>query len=242
LGTTAVTSAEAIANASSYISGSAASVAGGTAAHLYAANVAGNSAVVDTLGGIENVTGTAGIDYVVGSAENNVISTLGGNDYISAGAGADTVTGGAGNDEILLGASDASADTVVHGTSTAASAQSIASAGTIAANDTITFGNGVDVVRNFDGTMDKIDVTTNGTFATLIGGNEGDLDELTTYFVSGTYVEATGVFTMLADGTGADTLIFENEGTGANDTLAAMNNGMVLIGVDSDDLSTADLI
>ena len=112
LGTTAVTSAEAIANASSYISGSAASVAGGTAAHLYAANVAGNSAVVDTLGGIENVTGTAGIDYVVGSAENNVISTLAGADYIDAGAGSDTVTGGDGIDTIALGLNDASVDYV----------------------------------------------------------------------------------------------------------------------------------
>jgi hypothetical protein len=112
LGTTAVSSADVIANATSFISGSATSVAGGTAAHLYAANVAGNSAEVDTLGGIENVTGTAQIDYIVGSAEDNVLSGLAGADYIDAGAGSDTVIGGNGIDTIALGLNDASIDSV----------------------------------------------------------------------------------------------------------------------------------
>jgi len=112
LGSTAISAADVIANASAYLSGSATEVAAGTVAHLYAANVTTNSAQVDTIGGIENVTGSGGIDYIVGTSGDNTITGGAGADYISGGAGADTITGGDGIDTILLGASDAVADTV----------------------------------------------------------------------------------------------------------------------------------
>jgi hypothetical protein len=112
MGGSAVTQGSVNSNASSFISGSITSVAAGKVALLYAGNVVGNSAELDTIGGVENITGSAGIDYIVGSGENNTITTLGGADYIEGGAGIDTITGGAGIDTILLGLSDAVADTV----------------------------------------------------------------------------------------------------------------------------------
>jgi Ca2+-binding RTX toxin-like protein len=53
---------------------------------------------VDTLAGIENVTGTAFVDKLVGNAAHNVFTGGAGNDTLYAGGGNDTVSGGDGAD------------------------------------------------------------------------------------------------------------------------------------------------
>jgi Ca2+-binding RTX toxin-like protein len=58
----------------------------------------------DTLGGIENLTGSAGDDFLTGDGLGNFISGGGGGDEINGGDGNDTIRGGAGND-ILGGGS-----------------------------------------------------------------------------------------------------------------------------------------
>ncbi|WP_225028197.1 Hint domain-containing protein [Xinfangfangia pollutisoli] len=58
---------------------------------------------VDTLSGIENVTGTAYADNITGSADSNLIDGGGGADTITAGAGNDTIYGGDGADSISAG-------------------------------------------------------------------------------------------------------------------------------------------
>jgi hypothetical protein len=108
----AVTAASVIANSSAYISGSLTEVGAGKVGHLYAANVAGNSSELDTIAGVENITGSGGIDYIVGTDGNNVIDGGAGADYIAGGAGADTITGGNGIDSIALGLNDAVSDNV----------------------------------------------------------------------------------------------------------------------------------
>jgi hypothetical protein len=115
LGDTAVTSATVASNttATAYIAGGLASIAAGSVGYIYTTNATTNSSVVDTVSGIENITGSAGIDYVVGTSGNNSISTLGGADYITGGAGADTIRGGLAADVILLGSGDAVGDDVI---------------------------------------------------------------------------------------------------------------------------------
>jgi len=178
-------------------------------------------------------TGGAGADTFIGNS---------GDDILNAGGGTtNSLTGGAGDDTYNLGDGTDTVGQTGTGQSTARTAQSIATAGSIAAGDTITFGNGLDVVNNFNASGDLLDVTTPGTFATIIGQDSANLDELTTFFASGAYNSTTGVFSIAANGTGADTLILENSGTAAEDVLSTATTAFVLVGVDSDDLTTADL-
>jgi hypothetical protein len=72
-----------------------------------------------------------------------------------------------------------------------------------------------------------------------LGSNQTGDTSGTMYFLSGAFNTSTGVFTIAANGAGADTLIFEGD-AGAN--LAAVNDAIVLIGVDSDDLVAANII
>lgn len=55
---------------------------------------------IDTLIGIENVTGTNFNDALTGNGGNNVLSGLGGNDFLSGLAGNDQLLGGTGNDTL----------------------------------------------------------------------------------------------------------------------------------------------
>ena len=151
-----------------------------------------------------------------------------------------TIDGGINTDSITLGSGS---DTVTqeYGDSIAASASSFAGAN-LAAGDTLTFGNGVDVVNGFtagaNGDMLDTDSGTNAstgigeTIATgFVSGQ--------TYFVSGDYNSDTGLFTTTADGAGSDTLVYE----GLNATALNINtSAVVLVGVDSDDLVAANFM
>jgi hypothetical protein len=90
LGTTAITASTVGASGVGVLADSVASVAANTAAYIYAAAGATNSANVDTLSGFENITGSAGADYLVGDANANTITGGAGSDTLYGGAGADT--------------------------------------------------------------------------------------------------------------------------------------------------------
>ena len=122
LGPTAVGTAAVLGSTTNFISGNLTEVAGGKVGYIFAANATANSDLLDTLSGIENVTGSAGIDYIIGSAEGNIIVGNDGADYLDGGDGADyldgstgadvdTLIGNAGNDTIVL--ADTSADKIV---------------------------------------------------------------------------------------------------------------------------------
>jgi len=140
LGTTAISSAAITSAISKYISGAVTEVAAGKVAYAYDATAATTSATMDTVSGIENVTGGAGADYIVGTSGNNVLTGEAGADYIAGGAGADTITGGNGIDTIDLGASDAVSDTVSYfGIVAAANANNVTSFEAGAGGDVIQF-------------------------------------------------------------------------------------------------------
>lgn len=90
LGTTAITASTIGASGVGVLADSVASIAANSAAYIYAAAGATNSANVDTLSGFENITGSATADYLVGDANANTITGGAGADVIFGGAGADT--------------------------------------------------------------------------------------------------------------------------------------------------------
>lgn len=167
------------------------------------------------------------------------------------GAGADTIDAGAGDDTIIIGAGN---DSVTTGTgtdniiilgltventalSTAPTAQSIATSGSIANGDTITFGNGLDIITDFTSGTDNLVVSLATTIfegiapTSLVGVSELDLTEDTAFQARGDYVASTGVFTLSA--TGADTLFLLNDDIAADDVLSTNTNFILLSGVTS---------
>jgi len=194
---------------------------------------------------------TGGIAVTTGGQADTVTGNTGG-DTISLGAGDDTVDAAGGADTVTLGTGD---DTVTqnYGDSVAAGAGSITdSAGVahgagdaIAATDIITFASGVDVINGFTAGAggDVISgLTTSGAPTSAIGAAEdalvaGAADDL--LFLSGSFNATTNVFTVAADGTGADTLIFDVDLSDSED-IDATTGAFVLVGVDSDDLVAAD--
>ncbi len=164
-----------------------------------------------------NAASTAANTVVEGDI-NFVIIGGSGADVITAGGGADTITGGTGADTITLGAG---VDTVIQadGASVARTADNVST--NFADGDTITFGNGVDrIVSGFTAGAggDRLDVGTAGAAITGIGVAEATMTASKTLFLSGAFVTATGVFTIAADGVGADTLIVDTTAAADRDT------------------------
>ena len=163
-----------------------------------------------------------------GSTKSDIIyaSKLGGT--IEGGAGADVITAGASKDTFVQ----------ANNTSVAASAVSIAGSN-VAAGDTLTFANGVDIIQGFGGD----DVIKGGTVAgkvTALGQTAASgFTSNNTYYLSGNFVADTGVFTIADDGVGKDTLVFiakANNLTNATDLTGAV----VLVGVGSNTLSASN--
>ena len=221
LSDTALTQSGVFALTGKYLSTVNPSVAAGTATYLYSNESSTNADVVDTIAGIENVVGTDEVDYIVGSADAN---------KITGGAGNDVMTGGAGVDTFVQAAA----------ASTVLSAETVTEAA-VAAAETITFGNGVDVITDFTAGNggDILDAQFAGLPTSALGTDQTANTSGTMYFLSGTFVSSTGVFTIAADGAGADTLIFEGD---AGADLSAVDDAIVLVGVDSDDLVAANVI
>jgi len=181
------------------------------------------------------LTGGAGADTLIGNSGNDVIVGGAGIDTITGGLGGDDITGGDGADVITTGARTAN--------SVAASATSLTA--TIAQGDSMTFGNGVDIIRGFTTGSDTLAVSAAITATiegvvptTLIGATENNLTNSTAFGARGNFVAATSVFTFSA--TGADFLLHINDGTAADDVLSTATNITILIGVTG--LVVADLV
>jgi Ca2+-binding RTX toxin-like protein len=171
-------------------------------------------------------------DTLIGGAGADALNGGTGADSISAGSGADLIDGGTGNDSIVLSTGQETVS-VTAGDSTAYSAEGITEAN-VAAGETLTFGNGVDVVTGFTaGLGGDVMNTAIATAVTLIGSDQTANTSAVGYFASGNFVAASGVFTLTADGVGADTLLVAGL-AGAN--LNAAADVQILIGVDSDNL------
>jgi len=253
LGATALTNANVLSTSGKNLAGTLTSVESGKVAYLFDAALNTNSAVVDTLSNIENITlGGNGVNYVVGSASANVITGGAGVDTIVAGNGADTITGGAGADSINLteSAANSAADTI-GGLATAnqsiiASANTWTAAAAVAGN-TITFATGsagsVDTISGFVSGVDKLDGTTAAALPTTLLGiaNNAALTDGTAYVAYGTYDAATGVFTTAAAfnaTTAHDALLVEGDGT---QTIVNEQDYVVLTGLNQA-LVAADFI
>ena len=136
--------------------------------------------------------------------------------------------------------------TTVVGDSVVRSAQSFVAA-IAAAGDTITFANGVDVITDFTaGTSGDIFASDSITVAAIptvfVGATVAALTASTNFMASGTWNTSTKVFTVLATGTGADTLIIPTTAAAAQ-LLVATNTAMVvLIGVVDTSLVAANFI
>lgn len=138
------------------------------------ANLAGNIIYNDgygnleTISGIENISGDNSADTLLGSMENNILDGAAGADYLAGYDGNDTLIGGAGND-VLVG--DAGSDVLVGGIG-----KDYLTGGLGA--DTFTFNlktesvNGVsrDVINDFSSAqLDKIDLSSIDASSLLVG-------------------------------------------------------------------------
>lgn len=181
-----------------------------------------------------NYTGGADNDSVVGTLNADVIVGGAGNDTITGGAGADNLTGGTGTDSIILTETAAAIDTVVQnvGDSVALSASMFVAANMIADGDTLTFGNGVDVVTGFQAgglaTGDRVDAVVNTAFVSLVNQDSANLTDNTLFVTRGNFNAGTGVFTFAVAGN--DTLVVQNNG-GAQDVLTTNTTSLILVGV-----------
>jgi len=207
--------------------------------------------VITTSNGADDIDTGAGADTATTGAGNDNINTAAGKDTISAGSGTDTIDAGGGADSVTTGTgSDTSTQT--YGDSVAATAvtdatteAAMAATVTLAAGDTITFGNGVDVYTDFTAGAtasggDVLDVLTSGAPTSALGVAHDTLagaDDL--LFLSGSWASSTGVFTIAADGAGADTMIIDVDQSDSA-AIDGTTGIVILVGVDSDNLVAAN--
>ncbi len=114
---------------------------------------------IDTVTGIENITGTAAVDILTGNSANNNIHGGNGYDTIEGGDGDDTLTGGGGNDKLLY--SSASAGVIVNLSLTTAQN---------------TIGAGIDTLSTFENLVGSAfnDDLTGSSAINIIEGGDGD--------------------------------------------------------------------
>lgn len=184
------------------------------------------SSRVSSIDTFEVFVGSNGTDYIVGSSAANTIT---------GGLGADVMTGGA-------GATVADRFVQAAGDSVAAAGFSTVGAGGLATAKTVSFANGIDVITDFNAAVDSISVGFAATALTSLNGlasNVATTGATTVYFLSGAFDTATGDFVIDADGAGADTLVLQSV---AATNFTTATSAIVLIGLDSDNLSTANFI
>jgi Ca2+-binding RTX toxin-like protein len=180
-----------------------------------------------------NLTGTSGADTLT----TGVLA-----DTINGGAGNDTVDGNAGADTIDVSSGD---DTVTHQDDEGIAATAVSTAGgaVFAVGDTITFGNGLDIVNGFEAGTGGDVMDMDHAFATLasalgVAENAFHGDTSSIAYLSGTYVASTGVFTIAANGAaGSSTLLIDS----ADADIASNNDAVLLVGVDVDNLVAANI-
>jgi len=174
-----------------FISGALTSVVAGGAAYVFDTSSNLFSSAVDTLTGIETVTGSTGRDYIVAS-------TVGGG-LLNGGTGADYIVAGAGIDSFTAG---------VITNSVVATGSGFAGA-VIANNDTLVFQNGLDIITGFVSGSDTLDVATAGVNATtaigLAQATAAANAATVTYSILGTWNAATETFTVNSAATSSTT-------------------------------------
>lgn len=192
------------------INGSA--LATGEALSFVGTAMTGHGATIYGGAGADSLVGGTVTDALNGGAGADTLNGGAGNDFLRGAAGADSLTGGSGADTFYQSAVEGVARTAE--TLTASS---------IGAGETITFGNGVDIITDFDAT-DRISVTAVNTYTLLaVGANVTGLTAGHHYGIIGTY--ATGTFTVNAGG--ADTLLLLNAAAANFDD--ATQTGMVIL-------------
>lgn len=176
---------------------------------------AGNGDNTITAGnGNVSVTSGSGADSITVGDGNNTVLSAAGEDTITAGNGTDTITAGQDADSVALGA-DSGSNRVIQGAAdgVVASATAIANTREIADGDTLTFGNGLDIVTNFQATgtgYDTLGLAVYGSVPTNLLGQADALEITENYYLSGNYNGLTGVFTVADNG--ADTIIVQGAG------------------------------
>jgi hypothetical protein len=203
------------------------------------ADVIGGSAGNDT-----GLTGGNGADTINGYAGNDTILGGAGADTITAGSGDDEITGGTGADTITL---SSGAEDVNVGNDDSVAATSVSFAGSnVAAGDTMTFGNGVDVVNGFTAGGGADDITTGDAAniaVTHLGQAHADLtgDANENLFLSGNWDTSSNTFTITGNGQGSDMMIVNGQHSDAtNDSLTLCTNVTIFTGVDTDDIVAGD--
>jgi len=227
------------------------SYAGSTAGvnvNLATSAVSGGNAAGDIISNFENLTGSGSADTLTGSSVANVIfgdagndTLLGGdgNDSLLGGNGADRINGGTGSDSLTGGAN---ADRFVQGTTDSTAPTAISAAGNFTVGMTITFGNSLDIITDFaaggGAAGEFLDIQGSGVLPTsAIGLSPDALASSTNYRLSGTF--SSNVFTIAADGAaGSSTLIIQ----GLGGLFSANASSVLLSGVDSDNLLTANFV
>lgn len=187
-----------------------------------------------------SINGGNGNDVITGGALNDTLIGGNGNDNLTGGSGNDVINGGDNQDSINAGTGADAVTLTVDGYTdviTQAASDSVANttsslSANFTVNDTITFGNGVDVVNNFlagatAGGGDRLNIGT-PISVSLLGESTG-----TTVigWLSGNYNAGTKTFTVTANGSGADTLVLK--GSTLN---AGTSRAVILVGVDTDNL------
>jgi len=195
-----------------------------------------NSTIIGSSGS-NVITGSDGNDTIFGGAGDDSIAGGSAADIIDAEGGADTVTGGSDNDTFIQSLGD----------SIAATAQVIGVSGAIAAEDTITFANGIDIYMDFSSGNESETIDTDNagtTLLSLIGQSELTLTDNVLLFASGNYDTETKIFTIKADGVGADTLMIDVDNTNSDvsDVLSTSTSMFLLQGVVSDTLVAGDFV
>jgi len=201
--------------------------------------------VITTGAGAQAITSTGAVNGIVNATSGEgatSITTGSGSDSIilhaTSAGGLNTIAAGAGADAITLYTNFTSIDTIVQadGDSKASTANTTTS--NIAAGQTITFGNGLDIINNF-GVNDILNVGTGGAAVSGLTMNEELFAATQTIFLSGTY--AGNIFTIAADGGGTDTLLLDTTAA-ADIDIATADTWILLTGTISTALSAESFV
>ena len=176
------------------------------------------------------IDGGDGDDQLIGGDEADTISGGDGDDTIFGRDDADMISVGDGATTIQQGILDSVVATVV-------TTADVTLVRTIAANDSITFGNDVDVITGFDTTDDILTVDNSTPLFSLLGEDALLLSPSGTFKASGNFNSSTGKFTILADGTGLDTLVLQSGVVGStSNALTTNESALILLDVNSRNL------
>jgi Ca2+-binding RTX toxin-like protein len=246
-GTAAVTITNAVASSTALATVDSTGLTGAATVNASVSTVA----VTMTAGvGGATFTGGVGADTITGGTAANTLSGGAGNDTIVGGDAADTITGGFGADTMTGGAGvDNFVQTDLHGVTATAvtdvsTGAAMAATVVFAVGDSITYGNGIDVITDFTAGAagDTADTFVAGAATSLVGVAHDQLnaaDDIN--FLSGSFNATTNTFTITADGLGADTLIVSIDEDVA-EAIDSTANAFILQGVDSDDLVAGNFI